>query len=104
MVLTRPEKTIRKNTQISRFQFKITLTDEDSKILYEIKNILNCGYIYHYKKRKKNWKPEVTYQILSIKDHLETTIPFFEKYHLNNTLKKKQFEKWKKELLNYIGA
>lgn len=38
------------------FVFSIKMADRDKDILDELKNILNAGCIYLYKKRKEDWK------------------------------------------------
>ena len=85
-----------------RFCLQITLTEDDSDILYDIKEHFNSiGNIYHNEARKDSWEPEVQYLIQSIGELIGVIVPFFDEYGLQNTLKQDQYNEWRSELMAY---
>jgi hypothetical protein len=68
-------------------QFRIGLKINDQKILYLIKNHLNCGHVYVYKKT-------ANFVVAKLSDLLEIIIPFFEMYPLKN-IKRDDFQMFK---------
>ena len=56
--------------------FEVFQHKHNSKVLYIFKELFGCGFI-----TDKSGSPNVrVYMVASLKDHLETVIPFFHKY------------------------
>jgi hypothetical protein len=73
-----------------RLIFEIELREDDKDILERIKDLLDCGNIYHLNyARYAKWRPHVKYKVSNFKDISEKIIPFFQKYPLQA---KKQFQ------------
>lgn len=66
-----------------RLIFEIELRADDEQILKDIRDILQCGSIYHLDyKRYDKWKPHVKLKVSNFKDIFEKIIPFFKRYPL----------------------
>jgi hypothetical protein len=66
-----------------RLIYEIELREDDLIILQKIKEVLQCGSIYHLKyKRYSKWKPHVKFKVSNFENIYEKIIPFFKKYAL----------------------
>ena len=67
----------------ARLIFEIELREDDLPILERIKEVLDCGNIYHLKySRYEKWRPHYKYKVSNFRDISEKVIPFFKKYPL----------------------
>jgi hypothetical protein len=77
-----------------RLIFEIELREDDKEILEKIKEVLNCGNIYHLEYQKyEKWRPHAKYKVSNFKDISSKIIPFFQKYPLQ-AKKRDQFERF----------
>ena len=66
-----------------RLLFEIELREDDEEILHKIKEVLDCGNIYHLNyERYEKWRPHVKYKVSNFQDIYGKVIPFFKKYPL----------------------
>ena len=77
-----------------RLIFEIEVREDDEPILGEIKEVLDCGNIYHLEyERYAKWRPHVKLKVSNFKDISQKVIPFFRKYPLK-AKKRHDFEKF----------
>ncbi len=77
-----------------RLIFEIELREDDEPILREIRNLLECGNIYHLDYvRYAKWRPHVKLKVSNFTDISNKIIPFFQRYPLQ-AKKRLQFEKF----------
>ena len=72
-------------------KFYIKLTEEDKKILYQLKKYFGCGHVYFQKDSRQNHKDCYRYEVGNRDDLRKIIIPFFRKNQLRFTTKKKDF-------------
>lgn len=84
------------------FTFTVELAEDDRNVLVEMKNILGCGSINEYDKRRETEKGSVIYQVKSFGDIYKRVIPFFNEYDLSPTRKEDQFDRWSEEFTSLV--
>jgi len=82
------------------YRFGINLQSEDDKILYKLQDFFGCGLIAS--ERKVKTTNMTGFRVVDLGDVVMKIIPFFDNYPLYNTVKQKQYEKWRKEVLNSV--
>ena len=85
-----------------KFTFSIILADDDTNILREINKYFGVGKVRNYPKRRENEKGSAHYSVMSIPEIVTVIIPFFDNFDFFSSRKKKQYLKWRKEVLEYI--
>ena len=75
-----------------QLHFHIKMCAEDRKLLEKVKNTLKCGGVYFQKEKRQNHSQCYRYTVFSKKDILEIIIPFFKKYNLQSSSKRKSFD------------
>lgn len=84
-----------------RYRFGITMAQRDGKILKKIKKYFkNAGKYYETESRQEEWKPQAIYTVQDIPHLIKIVIPFFKKHNFKEAHKQKQFDEWKKRLLD----
>lgn len=83
-----------------KFVFQIEMSDVDSSIIHEIEDFMGAGTVYEFEARQEDWNPTIQFSIQSVADHYTSTIPFFEKYPLRATHKRRQYRDWKRKLFD----
>ncbi len=73
-------------------RFYLKLVEKDKSILYELKSFFKCGNVYFQKDRRQNHQDCYRYEVVNRDDLEKIIIPFFEKYQLKLTSKRKDFE------------
>ncbi len=77
-----------------RLIFEIELREDDVEILERIRDLLDCGRIYHLDyARYAKWRPHVKLKVSNFRDISEKIIPFFKKHPLQ-AKKALQFERF----------
>jgi len=85
-----------------RFQFSITLVEEDREILEQIQDYFGVGNLYTVDRGVEEWDQQVMYTVQSIGDLIGVIIPFFDEFSLRSTKKERQFEEFRSELEDYL--
>lgn len=83
-----------------RFRFAIGLSRLDRGMCESFVQHLACGSICDAPRRKPHYDDESSFAVQSIRDHLETTIPFMDA-HLPPSYKRTQYLAWRARLLDY---
>lgn len=66
-----------------RLLFEIELREDDREILEKIREVLDCGSIYHLDyARYQKWRPHVKYKVSNFQDIYTKIIPFFKQHPL----------------------
>ena len=73
-------------------RFYLKLIEKDKNILYELKRFFNCGNVYFQKDKRPNHQNCYRYEIANRNDLENVIIPFFKRYKLRLTSKRKDFE------------
>ena len=85
-----------------KFVFQISLADDDAHILRDIQSFLGVGNLCFYKRNNKKWKGAVQYAVTKQSHLIEVIIPLFDKTGFFSTRKQKQYDSWRKEILEYM--
>ena len=85
------EKIVKRRVKAEpRFYLKVNEKDKD--ILYELRSFFNCGNVYFQRDKRKNHQNCYRYEVANRNDLEKIIIPFFKKYKLKLTSKRKDFE------------
>ncbi len=81
----------------------------DGEILHEIRDWFGCGKVSLKKDRRERFSDQLQFQVRDLESLEKIIIPFFQKYPLRFTKKKKTFEKFVelakiKKAKEHIGA
>jgi hypothetical protein len=90
-------------TERRRFVFAIAMADRDRTVIEVLRAFVGGGSIRTEPPRREGWQPTCTLSIGSNRQHLRTTIPFYDRY-LVTSAKREQYLDWKAELLDYLRA
>lgn len=74
-----------------QLHFHLKLQAKDEKLLWKIRNTLECGNVYFQHETRSNHTQCYRYTVGSWKDIDEKIIPFFKNYSLQTTSKQKSF-------------
>lgn len=78
-----------------KLTFQISLASVDSEILYEIQEFFGAGNIHTWDAREDEWDSEIQFIVQKTGELANIIIPFFERFELQNTNKRRQYNKWK---------
>lgn len=85
-----------------KYTFQIVLADDDSDILYEVKETLGCGNITHQPARRETEKAQVHFRVDRFGDLYKRIIPFFNEYGFYCSRKQRQFDEWSESVEDQI--
>lgn len=85
-----------------RFQFSITLVEDDREILEQIQGYFGVGNLYSIDREVNEWDKQVMFTVQSIGDLIGVIIPFFDEFSLRSTKKQRQYEEFRSELEEYL--
>ena len=97
--VSRTKDRFRDGQQKCRFVFQVHMARRDRALLGALRDVLGFGAITD-RPAQGMWLPSSTLTIGSRKAHLSATIPFMER-HLLPCAKRRQFEAWRDELVEY---
>lgn len=83
-----------------RFVFQVSMASRDRPLLVALWNYLGHGSLRDPPARRAGWEPMTTLTVNSHRAHLSATVPFAERFLLP-CAKRRQFESWRDELLQY---
>lgn len=72
-------------------RFYLKLNEKDKDILYELRKFFRCGNVYFQKDRRKNHQNCYRYEVTNRTDLQKIIIPFFKRYKLKLSSKRKDF-------------
>jgi LAGLIDADG endonuclease len=96
--VTRKKPPFKDGTERKRFVFQVAVAERDCAVLEELRSFLGFGSIRRAPPDKPHHQVQAIYCVASIRAHLTATIPFAEEFLLFGA-KRRQFEKWREELL-----
>ena len=75
-----------------QMHFHLKMQESDKDLLEKVRNTLDCGAVYFQKEQRANHCQCYRYTVSSQEDILGKLIPFFKKYPLQSSSKRKNFE------------
>lgn len=88
------------NRNKAKFRFAISLGASDEGMCQVWASTLRVGSIYTYARRMEHYDDETVFVVQSLSDLVNTVVPFMDA-HLPRSHKRRQYLKWKRELLSY---
>ncbi len=73
-------------------RFYLKLVEKDKSILHELKRFFKCGNVYFQKDKRRNHQDCYRYEVANRNDLENVIIPFFKRYKLKLTSKRKDFK------------
>jgi hypothetical protein len=86
---------------ILRFVFSVQVEIADLPLLETLRFTLGVGSIGTSLARREGWQPLAQFQVNSMKAHKGRVIPFFDAFLLPSA-KRDQFERWRRDLEEYV--
>lgn len=75
-----------------QMHFHIKMQQKDKALLEKLRNTLGCGAVYFQKEQRANHTACYRYTVSSQRDILKRIIPFFRRYPLQSTSKRRSFQ------------
>ena len=82
-----------------RFRFAVCLAATDSAMCRAFADILGCGAVHRYPRRRSHYDDEVVFAVQSMRDLVAIVAPFMDA-HLPASYKRSQYLAWRAELLD----
>ena len=82
-----------------RFRFAVQLGAVDGGMCGVFADVLGCGTIHRYPRRRPHYDDEVVFAVQSLADLVEVVVPFMD-VHLPASYKRVQYLAWRAELLD----
>ena len=82
-----------------RFRFAVQLGAVDGGMCGLFADVLGCGTIHRYPRRRPHYDDEVVFAVQSKRDLVEVVLPFMDA-HLPASYKRSQYLAWRAELLD----
>jgi hypothetical protein len=83
-----------------RFVFEIGLGAVDRGICEVFQEFLGVGHIYDSPRRREHYDDETSFMVQSLRELVEVVVPFMDA-HLHPSYKRKQYNEWRGQLLDY---
>ena len=89
-------------TERRRFVFSLEMA-ADRELVTALRDYFGAGSLVDSRARRAGYLPTTRFAISSNRRHLTTTIPFAEE-HLLPSAKRRQFDRWRAQLSDYLSA
>ena len=91
----------RDGSERRRFVFTVSVADRDLDVLLALQEMVGGGSL-HRRPSRNGWLPTATFSVSSNRMHLETTIPFADRYLLPSS-KRMQYLAWRADLSAHLA-
>ena len=75
-----------------QMHFHIKMQEKDRNLLEKVRNTMGCGEVYFQKEQRANHTQCYRYTVSAQRDIFSKIIPFFQRYNLQSTSKRKSFK------------
>jgi hypothetical protein len=85
-----------------QFVFSVKVAQWDTPVLEAFHHLLGAGSLHRHQPRHTRWQPQVSLEVTGRRQHVESVIPFMDRWLPRASAKWHQFEAWRELLLDDV--